>query len=69
MVTLSPLRSDAPPCDTSASCFFHRGCFVGMPRAPCAVESMSFVVFPAGGFLIIIIFPFDSNVSVLKPKT
>lgn len=40
MVTLSPLGSDVP-CDTFASCFFCHGRFVGMPRAPCAVESMS----------------------------
>lgn len=41
MVMLSPLGSDVPSCDTFASCFFCRGRFVGMPRAPCAVERMS----------------------------
>lgn len=41
MVMLSPHGSDVPSCDTFASCFFCHGCFVGRPRAPCAVESMS----------------------------
>lgn len=66
-VMLPSLRSHVPSCDTSAPCFFHCG-HAQSPRA-CGGHEQTPWRSLLDDFLIAIIFSFDSNVSVLKPKT